>query len=72
MWSLIIISHILMFISFLMLLASTVRGHFINYGMIGMTINSLSIISIIIYVFTQTLVLFLIITINKIYVYKYF
>ena len=66
MWILIIISHILMFISLLTLLISTIKGHFIIEKLGGMmTISPLSIISIIIYVFTQSLILFLIITINK-------
>ena len=65
MWSLIIISHILMFISFFMLLFSSIRGHFIINELGALSLTFFSIFSIIIYAFTQSLVLFLIIAINK-------
>jgi len=64
MWTLVIISHILMFISFGMLVFSTFQGHFVP-SISGTTLNSYSIIAIMIYVFTQSLIFFLIITINK-------
>ena len=65
MWSLIIISHILMFISLLMLFFTSIRGHFIHSELDFITLAPLSIIAIMIYVFTQSLIFFLIITINK-------
>ena len=64
MWTLIIISHILMGTSFILLTISTLKGHFIINNF-SLTLQSFSIIAILTYVFTQTLILFLIITINK-------
>ena len=65
MWSLIIISHILMLVSFSMLLLSSINGHFTvdELGVLSLTFTS--IFSVMVYVFTQSLVLFLIIAINK-------
>ena len=65
MWSLIIISHILMVVSFFMLSLSSINGHFTvnELGVLSLTFTS--IFSVMIYVFTQSLVLFLIIAINK-------
>ena len=61
---LIIISHILMFSSFIMLLVSVIQGHFfVTDGILKL--QNFSIISILTYVFTQTFILFLIIAINK-------
>ena len=65
MWSLIIISHILMAVSFFMLLFSSINGHFIINDLGDLSLTFLSIFSIMIYSFTQSLVLFLIIAINK-------
>ena len=65
MWSLIIISHILMAVSFLMLSFSSIKGHFIINELGAFSLTFLSIFSVIIYAFTQSLVLFLIIAINK-------
>ena len=65
MWSLIIISHILMAVSFFMLLSSSINGHFIINDLEDLSLTFLSIFSIMIYAFTQSLVLFLIIAINK-------
>ena len=65
MWSLIIISHILMAASFFMLLFSSINGHFIINDLGALSLTFLSIFSIMIYAFTQSLVLFLIIAINK-------
>ena len=71
MWTLIIISHILMLASFVMLTISAIQGHFFditpNTPLLpgDLKLQNFSIISILIYVFTQTLILFLIITINK-------
>lgn len=65
MWSLIIISHILMAVSSFLLLFSSVNGHFSVNDLGISTITFTSIFSIIIYAFTQSLVLFLIIAINK-------
>ena len=65
MWTLVIISHVLMFISFIMLSYSAFQGHFIISSSGGLTLNSYSIIAIMLYVFTQSLIFFLIITINK-------
>ncbi len=65
MWSLIIISHILMAASFFMLLFSSINGHFIINDLGDLSLTFLSIFSIMIYSFTQSLVLFLIIAINK-------
>lgn len=64
MWTLVIISHFLMFISFMMLSISAFKGHFISLNG-EITLNSFSITSIMIFVFTQSLIFFLIITINK-------
>ena len=64
MWALIIISHILMGLSFILLAISSLKGHFIINDF-SLTLQSFSIIAILTYVFTQTLILFLIITINK-------
>ena len=65
MWTLIIISHILMFVSFVVLTISVIQGHFFYNNFNELKLENFSIYSILIYVFTQTLVLFLIITINK-------
>ena len=65
MWTLVIISHILMLISFLMLSYSAFQGHFIASSSGGLILNSYSITAIMLYVFTQSLIFFLIITINK-------
>ena len=65
MWSLIIISHILMAVSFFMLLFSSINGHFIINDLGDSSITFTSIFSVMIYTFTQSLVLFLIIAINK-------
>tara|TARA_Y100000741_G_scaffold250414_1_gene192549 strand:- start:351 stop:836 length:486 start_codon:yes stop_codon:yes gene_type:complete len=65
MWTLIIISHILMAISSLILLFSSIKGHFIINDLGKLSITFTSIFSIMIYTFTQSLVLFLIIAINK-------
>ena len=65
MWSLIIISHILMAASFFMLLFSSINGHFIINDLGDLSLTFTSIFSIMIYAFTQSLVLFLIIAINK-------
>ena len=65
MWSLIIISHILMAVSFFMLLFSSINGHFVVNELGYLSLALSSIFSIMIYVFTQSLVLFLIIGINK-------
>ena len=65
MWLLIIISHILMALSFFMLLFSSISGHFIINASGVLSLTFTSIFSIMIYVFTQSLVLFLIIAINK-------
>ena len=65
MWSLIIISHIFMVISFSMLLISSIQTHFFTNEFGQLKLQNFSIISILVYVFTQTLILFLIITINK-------
>ena len=64
MWTLIIVSHILMGLSFILLAISSFKGHFIIKDF-SLTLQSFSIIAILTYVFTQTLILFLIITINK-------
>ena len=65
MWSLIIISHILMALSFFMLFFSSINGHFIINDLGVSSITLTAIFSIMIYTFTQSLVLFLIIAINK-------
>lgn len=65
MWSLIILSHFLMLLSFTMLSFSTLSGHFFLNEMGVLTLKYFSIYAVIIYVFTQSLILFLIITINK-------
>ena len=65
MWSLIIISHILMAVSSFLLLFSGISGHFSVNDLGVLTITFTSIFSIIIYTFTQSVVLFLIIAINK-------
>ncbi len=65
MWSLIIISHILMAVSFFMLFLSGIRGHFIINELGVLSLTFLSIFAVMIYAFTQSLVLFLIIAINK-------
>ena len=65
MWTLIIISHILMFISFLMLFFTSIKGHFTHNDSGIMVLENLSIITIMTYVFTQSLIFFLIININK-------
>ena len=64
MWTLVIISHFLMLISFIMLSISALNGHFILVNQ-EITISSFSITSIMTFVFTQSLIFFLIITINK-------
>ena len=64
MWTLVVLSHILMFVSFVMLATSSIKGHFI-YSESTMTLNSYSILAVMMYVFTQSLIFFLIITINK-------
>ena len=64
MWTLVILSHILMFVSFVMLSTSAIKGHFI-YSESTITLNSYSILAVMMYVFTQSLIFFLIITINK-------
>tara|TARA_B100000029_G_C17494791_1_gene930427 strand:- start:383 stop:859 length:477 start_codon:yes stop_codon:yes gene_type:complete len=65
MWSLIILSHILMFVSFLMLSISIFYGHFQESTTGSLILNNFSIYAVIIYVLTQTLILFLVIAINK-------
>ena len=66
MWTLVIISHFLMLISFILLTMSVhLNGHFVPSIGGGLTLSSYSIVSIMIYVFTQSLIFFLIITINK-------
>ena len=65
MWALVIISHILMFVSFVMLSFSAFKGHFIFSIGGDITLNSYSIAAIMVYVFTQSIIFFLIITINK-------
>ncbi|MAR58229.1 MAG: hypothetical protein CMP44_04450, partial [Rickettsiales bacterium] len=65
MWTLVIISHFLMLISFILLTISAFKGHFVPSIGGGLTLSSYSIVSIMIYVFTQSLIFFLIITINK-------
>mgnify|MGYP001364406134 CR=1 FL=1 len=65
MWALVIISHILMFVSFVMLSFSAFKGHFIFSVGGDITLNSYSIAAIMVYVFTQSIIFFLIITINK-------
>ena len=65
MWALIIVSHFLMFISFSMLLFSAITGHFLIDDLDTLSLKYFSIYAIIVYVFTQSLILFLIITINK-------
>ena len=65
MWSLIIISHILMAVSFFMLSFSSIKGHFIVNELGVLSLTFISIFAIMIYAFTQSLVLFLIIAINK-------
>ena len=65
MWTLIIISHILMFVSFMMLTISIIQGLFFYNDFNELKLENFSIYSVLVYVFTQTLVLFLIITINK-------
>jgi hypothetical protein len=65
MWTLVIISHILMLVSFVMLSYSAIQGHFVESSLGALTLNSYSIIAIMIYVFTESLIFFLIITINK-------
>ena len=65
MWTLIIISHILMFISFLMLFFTSIKGHFTHNDSGIMVLENLSIMTIMTYVFTQSLIFFLIININK-------
>ncbi len=64
MWTLVILSHILMFVSFIMLVISSIKGHFV-YSESTITLNSYSILAVMMYVFTQSLIFFLIITINK-------
>ena len=64
MWTLVVLSHILMFVSFVMLATSSIKGHFI-YSESTMILNSYSILAVMMYVFTQSLIFFLIITINK-------
>ena len=64
MWTLIIISHILMVISSAMLLFTSIKGHFIS-SVETITIAPFSIIAIMVYVFTQSLIFFLLININK-------
>ena len=65
MWSLIIISHILMFISSVSLGIASVGGHFIENATGDLTLRAISVFAVFIYVFTQTLILFLFININK-------
>jgi len=65
MWSLIIISHILMAVSSCMLFFSSINGHFIINDLGASSITFTSIFSVMIYTFTQSFVLFLIIAINK-------
>tara|TARA_Y100001970_G_C13933286_1_gene699410 strand:- start:307 stop:792 length:486 start_codon:yes stop_codon:yes gene_type:complete len=65
MWSLIIISHILMAVSFFMLSLSSIKGHFVINEFGAFSLTFFAIFSIMIYAFTQSLVLFLIIAINK-------
>ncbi len=65
MWTLVIISHVLMFISFGMLSFSAFKGHFIPSISGDITLSSYSIAAIMVYVFTQSIIFFLIITINK-------
>ena len=65
MWSLIIISHILMAVSFFMLSFSSIKGHFTVNELGILSLTFASIFSVMVYVFTQSLVLFLIIAINK-------
>tara|TARA_B100001123_G_C15120173_1_gene951008 strand:+ start:200 stop:643 length:444 start_codon:yes stop_codon:yes gene_type:complete len=48
-----------------MLVYSAFQGHFITSSSGALTLNSYSIIAIMLYVFTQSLIFFLIITINK-------
>ena len=64
MWTLVIISHFLMFISILMLCISTIKGHFVSISG-DLTLNMFSIITVMIYVFTQSLIFFLIIKKKK-------
>ena len=64
MWTLIIISHILMFVSFMMLTISIIQGHFFYNDFNELKLENFSIYSVLVYVFTQTLVLFLIILIH--------
>ena len=65
MWTLIILSHILMFCSFVTLMISAIQGHFFHPEIGEIKLQNFSIFSVLIYVFTQTLILFLIITISK-------
>ena len=65
MWSLIIISHILMAVSFFMLLFSSINGHFVVNELGVLSLSLTSIFAVMTYVFTQSLVLFLIIAVNK-------
>ena len=65
MWSLIIISHILMAVSFFMLLFSSINGHFVVNELGVLSLSLTSIFAVMTYIFTQSLVLFLIIAINK-------
>ena len=65
MWSLIIISHVLMVVSFIMLLFSSINGHFVVNELGVLSLSLTSIFAVMTYIFTQSLVLFLIIAINK-------
>jgi len=65
MWSLIIISHILMLVSSVSLGAACIGGHFIEFPLGELTLRPIAVFAVFIYVFTQTLILFLFININK-------
>jgi hypothetical protein len=65
MWSLIIISHILMLVSSVSLGVACIGGHFIENSLGALTLRPIAVFAVFIYVFTQTLILFLFININK-------
>lgn len=65
MWSLIIISHILMLVSSVSLGIACISGHFIENPLGELTLRPIAVFAVFIYVFTQTLILFLFININK-------
>lgn len=64
MWFLMIISYVLMFVSGLLLILSGLQGHLL-FDVLGRYHITFSIFVIIVYVFTETLILFFFITLSK-------